>query len=412
MKPGFFSAVLVGLASALFHVSAPCFAAGFQFQHHFISRDLPTDQRGTGDYGLTALVDLDRDGDLDFVLGGRGAKPERLYWFEFRGASNWVQHLVGTNYQSDVGLAALDVDGDGWTDLVCSGVWYRNTGKPATESFERFTFATNAAGAHDILVADMDGDGRRDVVMMGDERTALKALCWFRIPADPKQSWERHDIGPPVHGAITPGGVADLDGDGDPDVLRADTWFENKDGKGHEWVAHANIPFGRVGPFGKCVRTAVVDLDGDGKKEVVMSDADIVDSRVVILGNEDSKGGRWSKTELPRSFTYGSLHSLAVADLNGDGRPDIISNEQEELLPEGRENPRWVAWENLGGGRFAEHILLDQRLGGHELQVGDVDGDGDMDICSKAWGPRPWNGNGGRMHADFLENLRKTRRSP
>jgi hypothetical protein len=146
-------------------------------------------------------------------------------------------------------------------------------------------------------------------------------------------------------------------------------------------------------------------MDGDGKSEIVMGDADITDCRVVILRNEDGKGGRWSKTGLPRSFTYGSLHALAVADFNGDGRPDIIANEQEELLPPGRENPRWVVWENLGNGKFAERILLDQKLGGHELQVGDVDGDGDIDICSKPWGVRAWNGNGGKMHVDFLENL-------
>jgi hypothetical protein len=66
-------------------------AADFQCQHHFINRDLPISERGTGDYGLTALVDLDRDGDLDRVLGGRGVTPERLYWFEFRTATNWVQ---------------------------------------------------------------------------------------------------------------------------------------------------------------------------------------------------------------------------------------------------------------------------------------------------------------------------------
>jgi len=387
-------------------------AAPFIFRHHFVSRDLPADPRGTGDYGLTALVDLDRDGDLDFVLGGRGVKPGRLYWFEFRSASNWVQHLVGTNYQSDVGLAALDVNRDGWTDLVCSGIWYRNTGKPATEPFERIIFAPNAAGAHDILSADIDGDGRRDIVMMGDERTELKALCWFRIPDDSRQLWERHDIGPAIHGAITPSGVADIDGDGDLDVVRADTWFENRDGKGREWMAHSNIPFGRVGPFGKCVRTAVADIDDDGKQEIVMADADIADCHVVILRNEDGKGGRWSKTELPRSFTYGSLHSLAVADLNGDGRLDVIVNEQEELLPEGRENPRWAAWENLGNGRFAERILLDAKLGGHELQIGDVDADGDIDICSKPWGVRSWNGNAGRMHVDFLENLLKQQPSP
>jgi hypothetical protein len=63
-----------------------------------------------------------------------------------------------------------------------------------------------------------------------------------------------------------------------------------------------------------------------------------------------------------------------------------------------------VLWETRGGGRFAEHILLDRRLGGHELQVGDVDGDGDLDICSKPWSAAPTNGAGGKLHVDFLEN--------
>jgi hypothetical protein len=126
-----------------------------------------------------------------------------------------------------------------------------------------------------------------------------------------------------------------------------------------------------------------------------------------VLKNADGKGGRWLKHELPQSFRYGSLHALAVADFNGDGRPDIVSNEQEELLPGARENPRWILWENLGRGKFSEHILLDQKLGGHELQAGDVDRDGDIDICSKPWGPRAWNGNGGKFHVDFLENLLK-----
>jgi hypothetical protein len=378
-------------------------AAGFNFVHHYISRDLPITANGTGDYGLTALLDLDRDGDLDFVLGGYGVKPPRLYWFEYQGPDKWVQHLVGTNYMSDVGLAALDVDGDGWTDLVCSGVWFRNPGKPREQPFERIVFAENAAGAHDVLVADIDGDKRPDVVVMGDARTKLNGLAWFKLSADPRQSWERHNIGPAIHGAIVPNAVMDIDGDGDADVIRGDTWFENKDGKGLTWDAHANIPFARTGPFGKCVRTAIVDIDGDGKLEVVMGDADIVDSRVAILRTTD-KGASWTKQELPHSFTYGSLHSLAVADLNGDGRPDIIVNEQEELLPPGRENPRWVVWENLGQSKFAERILLDTKLGGHELQVGDVDADGDIDICSKPWGVRPWNGAAGKFHVDFLEN--------
>ena len=218
------------LATIWLAEKAPC--ADLQFRHHFIDRSLPVTDKLVGDYGLTALVDLDRDGDLDFVLGGRPSNPSQLYWFEYQGADNWVRHLVGTNYLSDVGLAALDLDRDGWPDLVCSGICYRNPGKPREQAFERVVFDENAAGAHDVLIADIDGDGKPDVVMMGDERTKLNALCWYSIPAEPREAWIRHPIGPPGHGAITPTGAVDLDGDGDLDIIRADTWIENKDSKG------------------------------------------------------------------------------------------------------------------------------------------------------------------------------------
>jgi hypothetical protein len=389
-----------------FVIAGTTLAGELRFRHHFIDQTLPQNDRFQGDYGLTALVDINRDGHLDFVIGGRLPGPQRLYWYEFQSADKWVRHEIGTGYQSDVGLAALDVDGDGWIDLVCSGVWFRNPGNPRNKGkWERFEFAKNAAGAHDIVVADIDGDGRPDIVMMGDARTPLNALCWFKIPADPRQPWQRHDIGPGIHGAISPAGVADIKGNGHADVVRGDTWFENKDGKGLQWIAHRNIPMGRQGPFGVCVRTVIADVDGKGQKAIVMADADISDSKICILRSPDGKGNTWTKQELPQSFRYGSLHSLAVADFHRNGRLDIVSNEQEELLPAGRTNPRWILWENLGNGQFAERIILDQRLGGHELQVGDVDGDGRIDIVSKPWGCLPWNGLGGKMHVDFLENV-------
>ena len=119
-------------ACLLLAIATTAWSQELRFRHHFIDQTLPQNDRLQGDYGLTALVDINHDGHLDFVLGGRQSGPERLYWYEFQAVDKWVRHEIGTGYQSDVGLAALDVDGDGWIDLVCSGVWYRNPGNPAT----------------------------------------------------------------------------------------------------------------------------------------------------------------------------------------------------------------------------------------------------------------------------------------
>ena len=375
------------------------------FKHHFIDLTLPMNDQGYGDYGMTALVDIDKDGKLDFVLGGRTPAPSRLYWYQYLSANNWVRHEVGTDYMSDVALSAIDIDGDGWLDLVCSGVWYRNTGNPREEPFERIVFDEQGAGAHDVVAKDVNGDGKQDIVVMGDEKTPLNGIYWYDIPSDPRQPWTKHYIGEGIHGAFMPDGLADINGDGFIDVVRADTWFQNKDGKGIEWIAHSNIPMGRKGPFGCCVRTVIADMDNNKKPVIVMCDADIEDSKIVILRNPDGKGESWVKQELPQSFTYGSLHALAVADFNGDKLLDIVAIEQEELLPEDRQNPRCVVWLNNGNGSYTENIILDRKLGGHELQIGDVDGDGDIDICSKVWGACPWNGVDGKIHVDFLENI-------
>jgi hypothetical protein len=93
--------------------------------------------------------------------------------------------------------------------------------------------------------------------------------------------------------------------------------------------------------------------------------------------------------------------------LTNDGDFDIFTVEMEGIP--GARLPRWFIWENVDGkgADFVERVILDAALGGHEAVVADVDGDGDLDICSKLWRPRKDNANGGRNHADYLENLLK-----
>jgi hypothetical protein len=365
-----------------------------KFSHHFIDRNLPG-----ANYGQSCLVDLDKDGDLDFITGGQDTN-KTVYWFEFQRADKWTRHVLGTQHPSDVGGTSIDVDGDGWLDHVTGGVWYHNTGKPLTEQFERIVFDASLAAVHDLIAADLNADGRLDIVTMSDRNN----LRWYHIAKDPRQPWERTDIGQAVHAGID---AADIDRDGDLDIVRSNAWFENADGKGARWIEH-QVPFGKPSqPFPLSTRARIVDIDKDGDPDLVMTENEIRAGRIAWLENTDGKGRNWKPHDLPHGDDdpRGAYHSLAVADFDNDGDWDIFTVEMEAIP--GARQPRWFIWENLDGkgAKFVERVILDNGLGGHEAVAADVDGDGDIDIASKLWRPRKDNANEGRNHADFLENL-------
>ena len=383
--------LILALASAACLTSA---RGELKFNHHFIDRDLPGDS-----YGQTCLVDLDQDGDLDFITGGKD-RQKSIYWFEFHSPAKWTRHLLGTNHPSDVGGVAIDVDRDGWIDHVTGGVWYRNTGQPRSVPFTRIVFDPQLNAVHDVVAADLTGDGRAEIITMSDKNN----LRWYAIPPDPRQPWPRHDIGGGVHAGVAAG---DIDGDGDNDIARSNTWFENIDGKGTKWASHS-IPFGNPNqpyPFG--TRCVIIDLNQDGRNDLVMTENEIRAGKIAWLENKDGKGTDWAVHNLPHSDSAprGAYHSLAVADFDNDSDPDIFTVEMEAIPGAGQ--PRWFIWENADGkgARFVERVILDHGLGSHEAVVGDVDADGDLDICGKLWRPRKDNANEGRNHADFLENL-------
>ena len=307
--------------------------------------------------GQTSLVDVDRDGDLDFVVGTRGA----VSWWEYRAPDRWVRHDAGKDPGTDVGGIAFDVDGDGWVDHV-AGRWFRNTGKPREEPFERIE--AGPIGSHDLILADLDGDGRRDVVAMRDRERTIR---WYGIPKDPRKEWPEVAFGKATHSGIAAG---DLDGDGDIDVVRSTVWYENVDGKGRRW---AERPLSDEVSID--TRNALADLDGDGDLDVASSDHDGAD--VHWIENLDGRGGSWRTRRIGRGKN--KLHSILVADLDNDGDADVYAGETEGKA---------FLWENDGKGGFAERVIAED-VSGHETRFGDVDGDGDLDLCSK-----PWRGKG------------------
>jgi hypothetical protein len=369
-----------------------------RFRHHVI--DIGMDGRG---FGQTALADLTGDGRPEFVMGVSGGP---IYVYEYHTPQQWTRYRVGENSPSEVGLAVLDVDGDGRLDLVAGGAWYRNSGS-LSNPFERLVFDPKLAGVHDMAVADLDGNGRLDVICLSDRAD----LRWYRIPDDPREPWEMISIGPPVHAGLA---VGDLNGDDAPDVVRTNVWFENQE-RGRKWVEH---PIGPSTPppadfrpkFAfDATKAWVVDMNRDGRNDVVFTDAEIPGGKVWWMENKDGLGKVWERHDVfvpqPNQPRRGAFHSLVVADFTGDGGLDIFSAEMEWVR--GAVPPRWYIWENVDGrGRqWQEHVILDVNLGGHECVVGDVTGDGKLDIVGKPWIPHKENALGGKSFVVFLENV-------
>ena len=337
--------------------------------------------------GQTSLVDIDKDGDLDWVVG----QANNIWWFEYAGPDRWIQHDLARGGSNRVGGCAFDIDGDGWIDQASGSAWYRNTGKPRTETFEKFD--NGAIRCHDNVAADIDGDGKLDVLACGDLSKQAWTV-WYKIPANPRDKWQQHKIGTGIHGGVGPNGVGDLDGDSDNDVVRGDVWFENLDGIGLKWKERRDLtpPGGnRPDKYGLALKIWFIDLDADGDNDVVEAEADCTDSRVFWFENQ-GKAKKWTCHLISPTHTKQDFHSLAVADFDNDGDPDVFSGGGAIS----QTSYQCFIWENLGKARkWKQHLILEGKRC-HEAKAADVDRDGDIDICSK-----PWNGN---LHF-YLRNM-------
>ena len=329
--------------------------------------------------GQTDLVDVDRDGDLDWVVGeAPWSNTSRLWWWEYRGPDKWVRHDIGKS-DTDVGGDCHDVNGDGWIDFWGGRVLYLNQGDG---SFTRHEVGT--IFSHDSQFVDINGDDRIDGIANSDQY----GLVWYEIPEDPREPWAEHVIQRAaqhkIHGGVSPQPVGDIDGDGDSDVVTGRAWYENVDGKGLQWRQHENIDFGESHQYGIALWTWVIDMDHDGDADVVQSEADNPDGRVAWFENDGQ--GNWTRHMIKDKGDRQDFHSLIVADFDNDGDWDVFSGGG----PLSSGQYKSYLWENAAGpkGRatskdWVEHIIAEMPC--HEAVGGDVDGDGDIDICSKPW---------------------------
>lgn len=337
-----------------------------EFQPHVIWSDEP------GWFERHAIADIDGDGRLDIAIVNN--RDGNVVWFannEHPAEGPWKRSVITTKCPRAYDIVLADFDGDGDLDAATSGytsarfTWYENPGKVASDSeWTPHNIDDQMTEARTIRAADFNGDGKidllgtavgaRDVPLDADPKVHGSALVWYENQfGGAGQPWKKHMIDnvsrAPIHGH-----AVDADGDGDLDVVMAFgmfepmvpidyheiAWYENvgKGGRGQEWQRH------KVGHLPCAIEAVAADLDGDGDTDIAAT-AWAKGDRVVWFENSGDPRDAWTMHVLKDKWP--AANCLIVADLDGDGRPDIAATADDgSKFAEGALELRW--WRNMG----------------------------------------------------------------
>ncbi len=312
-------------------------------------------------------ADVDGDGDADILAtlsgGSRVWGEGKVNCYENNGNQGFTPYDIATPAPSVLSVFAADMDGDGDMDALSASLrndritWYENDG----QDFTAHTVTRSANGAACVVAVDVDGDGDMDVLAAS---RLDDTIAWYEN--DGQEEFIPHVVTTSAS-ADWPGSLlaADMDGDGDMDVVAANyyednvTWYENQGGEG--FAAHVIIS-----GMAEAICVYAADVDGDGDMDVLS--ASNGDDTVAWYENNGSQGF----TAHTISASADGTQSVCAADLDGDGDLDVVSNNFDEIL--------W--YENDGTGSFVTRSIPSGGDSVSNLVAADMDGDGDMDLLA------------------------------
>lgn len=321
-----------------------------------------------------AMGDINGDGLPDLLLGDASG---RIYWYR---APDWQRFQLSSVGGGD-DLAVGDIDMDGDLDVISNGggIWWSENpsagGGNPTAAWKYHAIDWQAS--HDLLVGDIDRDGKTDVGVRHNHGSTT--LFLQRGP----DSWLGVNLGQADNGEGS--FLADINNDGRLDVVENGYWLEQPaDAATGTWTRRNFASWNM-----ECAVEAA-DINRDGRLDVVLAPAYLLFRMSWFEAPADPRQGNWTEHQLG---SVGYVHRLHVGDMDGDGYKDVAFAEQQQT------STRRVGYfRNADGAGGSWSLNVISTLGSHNIVIGDVGADGDLDIFGANWGtdggvdqrPRLW----------------------